>query len=398
MRSSSPPDPHVRSSLAQPVLAGVVCGIVGFTSSFAVVLTGLAAVGATPDQAASGLAVLCVTMGLGCVLLSLRHRSPVTTAWSTPGAALLTTAVAPEGGFAAAVGAFALTGVLLALSGLVPAFGELVRRIPTAIANAMLAGVLLGLCVAPFRDLARHPATIAPIVLTWLVLLRVARRWAVPGALVAAVAVMAVTGAFGAVSAGQLVPRLAWVGPSFAPAAVVAIAVPLYIVTMTSQNIPGIAVLASFGYEPPVRDALAYTGAATVLGAPFGGHAINLSAIAAALSAGPEAGADRSRRWIAGVACGVVYCGFGPASRAVAAVSQAAPPGLLAAVAGLALVGTFAASASAAMGDEVHREAAAVTFLVAASGFAVAGIGAAFWALIAGLVVHGVTHAVRRTR
>ena len=379
------------------MLAGVVCGIVGFTSSFAVVLTGLTAVGASADQAASGLAALCVTMGLGCVYLSLRHRAPITTAWSTPGAALLTTAAVPEGGFAAAVGAFAVTGVLLTLSGLAPAFGDLVRRIPTAIANAMLAGVLLGLCAAPFRSLAHDPLTIAPIVLTWLVLLRLARRWAVPGALVAAVNVMAATGAFSAVSAGQLVPKLQWVGPAFSPAAVVAIAVPLYIVTMTSQNIPGIAVLQSFGYQAPVRDALAYTGAATVVGAPFGGHAINLSAIAAALAAGPEAGPDRSRRWIAGLTCGVVYCAFGPASRAVAAVSQAAPPGLLAAVAGLALVATFAAAASSAMGDEVHREAAAVTFLVAASGFSVAGIGAAFWALIAGLVVHGMTHAVRRT-
>lgn len=384
------------SPLVQPVLAGVVCGIVGFTSSFAVVLTGLAAVGASADQAASGLAVLCVTMGLGCVVLSLRHRAPVTTAWSTPGAALLTTAVAPEGGFATAVGAFLVTGVLLALSGLVPAFGGLVRRIPTALANAMLAGVLLGLCVAPFRDLAHTPATIAPIVVTWLVLLRVARRWAVPGALVAAIGVMAATGAFGAVSAAALVPRLAWVSPAWSPAAMVAIAVPLYIVTMTSQNIPGIAVLQSFGYEPPVRDSLVFTGTATVAGAPLGGHAINLSAIAAALAAGPEAGADRSRRWIAGVACGVVYCGFGPASRAVTAVSQAAPPGLLAAVAGLALVATFASAASAAMGDARHREAAAVTFLVAASGFSVAGIGAAFWALAAGLIVYGVTHAVRR--
>lgn len=382
----------------QPVLAGVVCGIVGFTSSFAVVLTGLAAVGASPDQAASGLAVLCVTMGLGCILLSLRHRAPVTTAWSTPGAALLATAAAPDGGFAVAVGAFALTGLLLALSGLVPAFGNLVRRIPTAIANAMLAGVLLGLCAAPFRDLARQPATIAPIVLTWLILLRLTRRWAVPGALVAAVAVMAVTGAFGAVSADALVPRLTFLAPSLSPAAVVAIAVPLYIVTMTSQNIPGIAVLQSFGYEAPVRDSLTYTGAATVVGAPFGGHAINLSAIAAALAAGPEAGPDRSRRWIAGVACGIVYAGFGPASRAVSAVSQAAPPGLLAAVAGLALVASFAAAASSAMGDEVHREAAAVAFLVAASGFSVVGIGAAFWALIAGLAVHAVTHAVRRGR
>lgn len=383
--------------IVPPVLAGVVCGIVGFTSSFAVVLTGLEAVGATPDQAASGLAVLCLTMGLGCVLLSWRCRAPVTTAWSTPGAALLATTVAPDGGFAAAIGAFCLVGVLLALSGLVPAFGDLVRRIPTPLANAMLAGVLLSLCSAPFRDLARQPATIAPIVLTWLILLRLSRRWAVPGALAAALVVMGVHGAFGAVTADQLVPRVSWTTPDLSLSAVVAIAIPLYIVTMTSQNIPGITVLQTFGYHPPVRASLAFTGGATVLGAPFGAHAINLSAIAAALAAGPEAGADRSRRWIAGVSCGLVYIAFGPASPAVSAVSRAAPPGLLAAVAGLALVASFAGAAGSALSNQDHREAAAVTFLVAASGFSVAGVGAAFWSLIAGLLVYGVTHLARRS-
>ncbi len=377
------------------VLAGVVTAVVGFTSSFAVVLAGLTAMGASPDQAASGLAVVCLTMGLGCLLFALRYRIPLTMAWSTPGAALLATTATPRGGYAAAVGAFVLVGVLLAATGLVRQLGDAVRRIPTAIANAMLAGILLHLTVQPFADLAHRPATIGPLVITWLVLLRFARRWAVPGALAAAVVVMAVTGTFGHIGVADLVPRLTWTTPTFAWDTMVAVALPLYIVTMTSQNIPGVAVLAAFGYRAPVRPALAYTGTMTVVGAPFGGYAINLSAIAAALAAGPEAGRDPGRRWLAAAVCGVGYMSFGPLSQAVTAVSQAAPAGLLAAIAGLALVASFAAAASTAMGDLAHRESAAVTFLVAASGISVAGIGAAFWALLAGLAVHLVLTAFR---
>lgn len=387
---------HEQVGTGHTVLAGIVCGLVGFTSSFAVVLTGLAAVGATHGQAASGLTILSLTMGLGCVLFSLLWRMPITTAWSTPGAALLATAIAPDGGFGAAVGAFVVTGVLLALTGLIRPLGEVVRRIPVALANAMLAGVLLHLCAAPFVDLVRTPWAIAPVLVTWLVLLRLARRWAVPGALVAAAVVMVASGTFADVGAVSVLPHLEWTAPSFDLATIVAIAVPLYIVTMTSQNIPGIAVLGSFGYHPPVGPPLVYTGAATAVGAPLGGHAINLAAISAALAAGPEAHPDRDRRWIAGVACGVTYLLFGVFSSVITQVSSAAPAGLLAAVAGVALIGTFASSASAALADGGYREAAAVTFIVAASGMSVAGVGAAFWGLVAGLLFHAAMTLGRR--
>ena len=372
----------------QRVLAGVVTGLVGFTSSFAVVLAGLTAMGADAEQAASGLAVLCVTMGFGCIVFAIGYRTPITMAWSTPGAALLATSITPEGGFSSAVGAFIVTGVLLALSGLLRPLTQLVRRIPHAIANAMLAGVLLKLCIAPFADMVSHPWTIGPLVVTWLLLLRLAPRWAVPGALATAVVVMVATGTFTQVALADLVPRLTWTSPSLTWQAVVAIAIPLYIVTMTSQNIPGIAVLASFGYRPPIRGALTYTGVATVVGAPLGGHAINLSAIAAALSAGPEAGVDTSRRWIAAVVAGATYAGFGPISRAVTSISNAAPAGLLTGIAGLALVSSFASATASAMGDAAHWQAASVAFLVAASGVSIAGVGSAFWGLIAGLIAH----------
>ena len=388
-------------STAHAVLAGVVCGLVGFTSSFAVVLTGLRAVGASPEQAASGLLVLCVTMGLGCVLFSWRLRMPITMAWSTPGAALLAAATAPAGGFASAVGAFVVCGLLIALCGLVRPLERLVEAIPTGLASAMLAGVLLTLCVAPFRAVVASPVAIAPVIVTWLVLVALARRWAVVGALVAAVVVMAVQGVFTRLDLSTAVPAVVPVTPALDATALVAIALPLFVVTMTSQNIPGMAVLASFGYRPGMRAPLLYTGGATAVGAVGGAHAINLAAISAALAAGPEAHPDKSRRWIAGVACGVTYVAFGPLAGLVTAAARSAPEGLMETIAGLALLGTFAASAASALTDAGSREAGsreagAVTLVVAASGVTVAGVGAAFWGLVAGLVVLGALRVERR--
>jgi benzoate membrane transport protein len=373
--------------LAQPALAGVVTALVGFTSAFAVVLTGLASVGASTAEAASGLLVVCVTMGLGCILFSWRTRIPVTMAWSTPGAALLAGATVPGGGYGDAVGAFALAGALYAVTGLVRPLAGWVAAIPPALANAMLAGVLLGLCVEPFRALVDEPAAIAPVLLTWLVVLRLARRWAVPAALLAALVVVVVTGSLSELGSTPLAPHLTWTTPTFDLATVVAIGLPLYVVTMTSQNIPGVAVLASFGYRAPLSPALVYAGGATVATAGLGGFSINLGAISAAISAGPGSHPDPERRWVAGVVAGASYLLVAPFAALVSAVALAAPAGLVASVAGVALLGTFGSAAGAALADGEHREGAAVTFVVAASGVVVAGIGPAFWALLAGGLV-----------
>lgn len=363
--------------------AGIVCAIVGFTGSFPVVLTGLAHVGASPAQAASGLFVLCLSMGLGCIVFSLRYKMPITMAWSTPGAALLATTALPGGGFATAVGAFVVSGILLALCGVLRPLQRVVQAIPTSLASAMLAGVLLGICQRPFVDVIAQPLAIAPVMVTWLVLFRFARRWAVLGALGAAGIVMAVNGSFGRLGS-EIWPSPVLVAPHFDLAASISIGLPLFLVTMTSQNIAGAAVLGSFGYRPPLGPLLAYSGAASAVGAMGGGHAINLAAISAALAAGDEAGEDRDRRWIAGLACGLAYVAFGPLSGLVAALAVAAPPGLLAAIAGLALIPTFASAATQALARKEHREAAAVTFIVSASGIAILSVGAAFWGLVAG--------------
>ena len=370
-------------------MAGIVTALVGFTSTFALVLAGLRAVGANAQQASGGLLALCLVVGAGVILVAWRSRLPVTLAWSTPGAALLAVAGVPDGGWPAAVGAFLVTGVLIAVTGLVRPLGRLVSRIPAPLAQAMLAGVLLPLCLAPVEALQTAPLLVAPILLCWLLLSRFAPRWAVPGALAAALTGIVVQLVLDgrAVAADGLLPAMEWTAPSWSPGAVAGIALPLYIVTMASQNVPGVAVLRSFGYQAPWRAAMLVTGGGTLLAAPFGGHAINLAALSAALAAGEEAGADRTRRWVAGFVSGLAYLLLGAFSAGLAALVAAAPAGVLEAVAGLALLGTLAGSAASALAEPSERTGAVVTFLVAASGLSFLGIGAAFWALLAGLLV-----------
>ncbi|UQE76767.1 benzoate/H(+) symporter BenE family transporter [Gordonia sp. PP30] len=386
------------SDLMRPVSAGVVSALVAFTSSFVVVLAGLTAVGADHDQAASGLLAVSVLMGAGSIVLAGWTRTPITVAWSTPGAALLAATGAVHGGWPAAVGAFLLTGVLIVLTGVVPWLGELIVRIPTSIAQAMLAGILFQLCLGPITGLAENPAAVAPVIVVWLLALRFLPRWAAPLAFLAAAVVIGVHLAVSgdAVTAASLVPRLEITAPRFTLAAAIGIALPLYLVTMASQNVPGVAVMKGFGYDVPWRRSMVITGIGTVAGAPAGGHAVNLAAISAALAAGPEAGPDRSKRWIASVTSGVVMIALGVGSAAVGTLMALAPAGVVAAVAGLALIGTLAASLRAALAEAGEQTPAVVTFATAASGVTMLGVSAAFWALLAGLAVRAVLRSCRR--
>ncbi len=376
--SATPP------GVAQPVSAGVIASLVGFASTFALVLAGLRAVGADEAQAASGLAFLCLAMGVIAIGLGLRYRTPLAIAWSTPGAALLISSGGVPGGYAAALGAFAVTGVLIVLAGLWRALGRWVAAIPPALAGAMLAGVLLPVCIAPVRAVAELPLEAGPVVLAWALLVRVARPWAVPGALAVAAVVIALDPQDTAAGL-PLAPALSFTVPRLDPGALVGLALPLFVVTMASQNIPGMGVLAGFGYRAPLRPALVSTGAATVLGAPFGAHAINLAAITAALVAGPDAHPDPARRWVASVSSGVAYLLLGLIAGLATALIAVAPPLLIEAVAGLALIGALGAAISAALADAERREAAIVTFVVSASSITALGISAPFWGLVAGL-------------
>ncbi|GAA3108608.1 benzoate/H(+) symporter BenE family transporter [Streptosporangium carneum] len=379
--------------LLQPTLAGVVTALVGFASSFAVVLAGLRAVGADQRQATSGLLALCLANGVVAIWLGLRQRVPITIAWSTPGAALLVATGAVEGGFPAAVGAFAVCGLLITAAGLFPVLGRLIAAIPTPIAGAMLAGVLLNLCVAPVRALGEVPLMAGPVVLAWALLSRFARKWAIPGALLVAVVAIALTGpGLGAVDVRPVVELTV---PSWSFSAMVSVAFPLFLVTMASQNVPGMAVLAQYGYRPPLRGILVGTGLASALGALLGGHAVNLAAITAALTAGPDADPDPGRRWIASVTAGVSMIALGVGSGLATALVLLSPPVLIEAVAGLALIGALVSALASALAEPERREAAVVTFVVTASGLTLIGIGAAFWGLVAGGLMT-LLHARRR--
>jgi benzoate membrane transport protein len=380
------------ASVFQPISAGLVASFVGYASSFAVILKGLTAVGASDAQAASGLMALSIAMGLAGVGLSLWSRMPISAAWSTPGAALLAATGAVAGGFPAAVGAFFVVAALLVAAGLIRPFGRAVAAIPPALANAMLAGVLFSLCLAPVKAMAEAPRLAAPIILVWLLMARWKRLFATPAAAVVAGILIFATSRGAPIGWSDFTPQPILVAPSFSLGALISLALPLFIVTMASQNLPGLAVLAAYDYRPAPGPLIATTGLFTLLAAPFGGHAVNLGAITAALCAAPDAHPDPAKRWIAAASAGFGYIVLGLLA-GVMTTFVAGSPILIEAVAGLALLGAFGSSLANALANADEREAALVTFLTAASGLSFFGIGGAFWGLIAGGAILALTRA-----
>jgi len=375
------------TSIAQPISAGVVAGVTGFASGFPLLIAGLHNVGASDEQAASGLLMLCLIPGVITIVLSLVTRIPISVVWSTPAAALVLASAGTDD-YASAVGAFLLCGLLLVVTGLWPWLARTVTRIPKPIASAMLAGILFPICLAPVTASFELPWLALPIVLTWLVLLKFAPRWAVPGAVVVTVIVVAVSSSGADLSGARLLPVLAPVLPGFDPAIVIGLGVPIYLVTMAGQNVPGFAVLRTFGFEhPPARAIFLSTGAGNLLAAPFGGIALNLAAMTAAMVAGPDAHPDRDRRWIAGVTGGATLAVLGLLSGVATVLVVVSPPVLITTVAGLALLGALITAVTTALEEPAHRIVAILTFLVAVSGVSIAGIGSAFWALLVGGLV-----------
>lgn len=368
------------------MVTGVVAAVSGFATSFALVIAGLVALGATDSQVSSGLFVLCITVGLTSIAFALIFRMPITTAWSTPGAALLVAAGHNGADFSAAVGAFVVCGALILLTGMWSWLGRQIGRIPKPIASAMLAGILLPICLAPVNAVIQFPILAAPILLAWLIVLKFSTRWAVPAAMLVAVIVIAISAGSGWMGEAQIAPQLSFVAPVFDPVVIVSLGVPLFIVTMAGQNVPGFVVMSTFDYAVPPRPILVGTGAASALGALFGGHAINLAAINAAINASPGAHPDPNKRWVATLTAGVVTLILGLGASAATALSAVSPPILIVAVAGLAVVGALITSVTGSLENPEHRTTAIATFLVTASGLTFLGVGSAFWGLVVGAV------------
>ncbi|MFC0678375.1 benzoate/H(+) symporter BenE family transporter [Lysobacter korlensis] len=369
--------------MLQLIAAGVVAAVTGFASSFALVVAGLGAVGASPVQAASGLLALCVLQGVLAMVLSLRYRIPLSFAWSTPGAALLLASGA-TGDFSAAVGAFLVSGVLIVLTGLWPALGRAITGIPRPLASAMLAGILFPICVAPVTASIEVPWLALPVIAVWVLLHRFAPRWATPGAMAATAIAIAASAGTAWLTDPVLTPTLTLTPPAFDPVVLVSLGVPLYIVTMAGQNVPGFAVLTTFGYSAPPRPVLVGTGVASAIGSFAGAFVVNLAAITAAIMAGPDSHPDPRRRWLASFTGGATYVVLGLGAGLMTALVAASPPILITAAAGLALLGALVTAIVSALEDERQRIVAIATFLVVASNVQLLGIGSAFWGLVVG--------------
>jgi len=371
-------------------VAGFVAVLVGFTSSVAIVFQAAQALGATSSQITSWMWALGLGMGITSLGLSLWTRQPVLTAWSTPGAALLagTAGISmPE-----AIGAFMVCGALILLAGLTKAFERVMDRIPVAVASALLAGVLARFGLDAVASVKTAPTLVLVMAAVYLAGRRWWPRYAVPAVLLAGVAVAAGQGRLHMSEVQWAWAQPVWTSPRFSMAALIGVALPLFLVTMASQNLPGVAAQRASGYQTPISPSISTTGLATLLLAPFGGYAFNLAAITAAICMGREAHEDPRRRYTAAAMAGVFYIALGLAGGAVVGLLAAFPRELVAAVAGLALLGTIAGGLAAALKEEKHRDAAILTFLVTLSGVAMLGIGSAFWGVVAGTVSLLVQH------
>ena len=367
--------------------AALVAALVGYGSTIALVLSAAAAVGATAEQTASWVLAICLAKAAGSALLSVWTRVPVVLAWSTPGAALI---AASEGvTMPEAVGAFVLAGGLIALAGAVRPLGGLIARIPDAVAAAMLAGVLLPFVLGGARAAGLAPALVLPMVAVFLLV----RLWNPALAVLASLA-GGVALAFGLGLADWPVlvleaPAPVFISPEFRPAVLIGLGVPLFLVTMASQNLPGFAVLRAAGYEPPVRRALGVTGVLSAGSALFGAHPVNMAAITAAICLGDEVHPDKAKRWVVGLAYAGAWTALGLAGPAILALLGALPPVVMQALVGLALLAALTGALAGAYARPELRFAATVTLGVTASGVAAFGVGAAFWGLVAGLMVVG---------
>jgi len=389
------PRSPARDLSVSAVVAGLVAVLVSFGGTAVLMVQAGHAAGLDAARIGSWLGSICLVLGLGGLIISLRSRMPVVLAWSTPGAALLVTALAGVP-FDQAVGAFVLASALTLACGLFGWIDPIMRRVPAEIASAMLAGVLLDFGLGIFTRIGDQPALVLAMCAAYLLGKRCAPRYAVLAVMAVGLGVAAAAGQVRLDDIDWQLTEFVWTTPAFSWSAAISVGIPIFVVALASQNLPGLAILQAAGYRPAASRLVAATGLLGLAAAPFGAHSVTLGAITAAICTGPEAHPDATRRYIAAATYGLAYVLLSIVAGAVAVFFQALPPALIAALAGLALLGAILGGLAGAMANAQRREAALITLLATASGFSAWGIGSAFWGLAAGLLAHAVLEYKRR--
>lgn len=375
------------------ISATVTAVVVGFASTILLIMEAARAVGATPAQQASWAAALCFGMAVTSFILSWRYRMPIITAWSTPGAALIATSAAGVT-YANALGAFVVAGVLMVVAGLIKPLEKAIERIPAPVAAAMLAGVLLRYVLGVPGATLAMPLLVMPLIVAFFALRLSFALYAVPVTVVYGLFLAAATGNLGEACCTLAITLPVWTTPTFDATTIISLGVPLFLVTMASQNLPGFAVLRASGYQPPVAPSLIVTGLGSVVLAPFGSHAINLAAITASIVTGPDCHPDPAKRWLVAWPYLILYGAVGLAAASFVDILGSLPAPLITAIAGLALFSPLMGGITAMMKVPRDIESALITFLVTASGVTFLGVGSAFWGLVAGLGLFGARHLI----
>ena len=375
--------------LLHPVIAGLISVIVNYGGTFILVFQAAKVAGLSPELTASWVWSVSIGVGVSGLFLSWKYRAPIITAWSTPAAAFLVVALATTP-YAEAIGAYMISAAAFVLLGLSGYFEKLIRLIPPGIAAGLLGGILLQFGIGAFAGMSIDPLLVGLLIAAYLVLKRFSARYAVVGILVLGVVFLLSQGRVDLTGLSLQLATPVFTRPEFSLNALLSVALPLFLITLTGQYMPGMLVLRNDGYKTSANPIVTLTGLGSLLMAPFGSHAFNIAAITAAICTGKEASQDPSKRWIAGIAAGVFYILVGIFGVTLAAVFMAFPATFITTLAGLALLGTIGGSLASAMADAKSREAALITFLASAANITLLGIGGAFWGLLIGLVAYAV--------
>lgn len=375
--------------LLHPVIAGLISVIVNYGGTFILVFQAAKIAGLSPELTASWVWSVSIGVGVSGLFLSWKYRAPIITAWSTPAAAFLVVALATTP-YAEAIGAYMISAAAFVLLGLSGYFEKLIRLIPPGIAAGLLGGILLQFGIGAFASMSIDPLLVGLLIAAYLVLKRFSARYAVVGILVLGLVFLLSQGRVNLTGLSLQLATPVFTRPEFSLNALLSVALPLFLITLTGQYMPGMLVLRNDGYKTSANPIVTLTGLGSLLMAPFGSHAFNIAAITAAICTGKEASQDPSKRWIAGIAAGVFYILVGIFGVTLAAVFMAFPATFITTLAGLALLGTIGGSLASAMVDAKSREAALITFLASAANITLLGIGGAFWGLLIGLVAYAV--------